>query len=164
MRARTFAIFGFRTNVMFDGKHVLISTLQKWKGYLPGLMYVVLCLLVGENHPFSLVPMYDSFPDQSYSFYLSNEQNKILPVESYFTYRAEDIAHNYYAIYDHLSGNETDSMLHETGQAMWQRLLPNIKPTAHLADTVYLHRVTYYLHDDTINSSDEILYAGVTKL
>lgn len=124
-----------------------------------GIVYLLLCLVMGENHPFSMQPMYSSFPNSAHSFYLSNEDNKLLPIHEFFNYSSEDLAHNYSVISSTTNQNNKlqDSAV---GRLMMQLVLPRAYSAAKNFDSLRLHKVTYYLSEtDSVFQKDEILYA-----
>ena len=131
-----------------------------------GLGYLLLCLLAGEVHPFSLLPMYDSFPNWAYAFYVSDKQETLLPNNKYFTIPAMDLAHNYYAICEDQKINtgyemETKQELNKAGEIILEKLLA--KHSALLtADTLQLHRVCYSFQGDSVVTHNTIMYERAT--
>ncbi len=127
-----------------------------------GLSYVVLSLLIGEVHPFSLVPMYNNFPNYAYAFYVSDEEGKLLPVNTYFNYGAGDLSHNYVAVCEsqkvfHGYNRETSGQLAAVGKVMLQKLY-TFKRDSVPAQRLQLHRVNYTLTNDSITSKDVLMY------
>ena len=127
-----------------------------------GLGYLLLCLLIGEVHPFSLLPMYNSFPNWAYAFYVSDKQDNLLPNNKYFAIPAMDLAHNYYAICEDQKINtgyemETKEELNKAGEIMMQKLLA--KHSASLtADTLQLHRICYSFQGGCVVTHNTIMY------
>jgi hypothetical protein len=127
-----------------------------------GLCYIIISLIVGECHPFSLVSMYNSFPDKACTFYLSDSKGTLLPLARYYHYITGDLTHNYNAICRSMGINggnqaETVEQLHTIAKSMMAILEQRCfsKP---VADTVQLHQVYYFLKGDSIRSSDIIIY------
>jgi hypothetical protein len=63
--------------------------------------YCAISLAIGEWHPFSKFPMYSSFPNWSYAFYLSDEAEEMIPWWSAFQVDAVHMAHRFYGICQH---------------------------------------------------------------
>jgi hypothetical protein len=124
-----------------------------------GLSYVLLSLVIGECHPFSRVTMYNSFSKDALAFYLSDSTGKLLPVKKYFGYSADDIAHNYWTIKETSLDyeKETQANLNEIGKAMWAQIAPRALSTQ-IPHSIQLHRVSYFLKDDSIIQTDIIIY------
>lgn len=132
-----------------------------------GLFYVIICLIVGECHPFSLVSMYNSFPDKACTFYLSDSKGRLLPLKSYYHYITGDLTHNYNAICRSMNMNggnqaETPEQLDSIGKKMMEILEQRrfLKPPV---DPIQLHQVYYSLKGDSIHSSDNIIYEALTR-
>ena len=121
--------------------------------------YVILSLIIGESHPFSREPMYNSFPNLSVAFYLSDSSGHLLPVKKYFRYNTDAITHNYHSIEESIGypQKESKSLLNEIGQKMWAQIRPHAYPAT---DThgITIHRASYFLSKDTICQNDQILY------
>ncbi len=127
-----------------------------------GLGYLLLCLFLGEMHPFSLLPMYDSFPNWAYAFYVSDKQDNLLPNNKHFTIPAMDLAHNYYTICEDQKINtgyerETKEELNKAGEIMLEKLLAKRANTL-TADTIQLHRICYSLEGDSVIAHNTIMY------
>ena len=66
------------------------------------LLYIIGVLLFNETHPFSRFPMYSNFPNWSYSFYLTDEANEIIPFSSLET-TGSSVGHLYGSVSDELN-------------------------------------------------------------
>ena len=120
---------------------------------------MIMSLLIGEVHPFSREPMYNSFPNLATAFYLSDSRGNLLPVTKYFSYNTDAITHNYHTI-EEIMGyqeNETKSRLDKIGREMWTQILPHAYSGV-IVHGITIHRVSYFLSKDTISQNDEILY------
>lgn len=127
------------------------------------LLYLILCLLLDEFHPFSRYPMYSSFPDYSYVFYLSSEE-KLVPFNGNFRMKANDVSHLYVAVCEkhnflHGSGLESDSQLTVVGKEMFEQILET-KIGNLSQDSLAIHREHYFYKDGKIQKNDKILYTG----
>jgi hypothetical protein len=124
--------------------------------------------MIGEFHPFSLLPMYDSFPNWSYAFYISDSKGQLIPNDGNFSIRSADLAHRYYAICDSANvptgyQKESELELHKVGQIMMRTIL-STAPIALRWDTLQLHRVCYYLEDVSILVHNIIMYEAATDI
>ena len=123
--------------------------------------YTGLALWIGEVHPFTLVPMYNHFPNWAYAFYLTNENQKLLPVKKYFKHHSVNLGHLYCGIAVEQNiryGNreETDSDLEKIGNRMIQQICPLMK-TSPEGDYIQLHRKAFFLVNGKIHSQDQII-------
>lgn len=132
-----------------------------------GLSYVMLSLTIGENHPFTLVPMYNNFPNYAYSYYLSDGRGTLLPLAGYFKYDIGNLSHNFNAICQdknipHGFQMETEEQLREVGEAMISQVMEH--RFARLpGDTLQLHRICYFMQGDTIAQKDVVMYETVVN-
>ena len=132
------------------------------KNLIVGLVYLFLCLAIGENHPFSLVPMYDRFSNWAYVIYFSDQVGKALPSVKQFRIKSADLAHQYSTICERqdihgYAEQETQSQLQQIGKVLMDKTLtesPNVKPKGILQ----IHRICYFMEQDTIASHDVIMY------
>jgi hypothetical protein len=129
-----------------------------------GICYVLLSLFIGECHPFSRVSMYDSFPDKSYTFYLSDNNGQQIPLKKHYRFSTGDLTHFYNAYCEthHISremNGATVAQLQEIGAAM----LAELKEREFLlpvADSIQLHAVYFLLKADSIYTHDILMYAA----
>lgn len=141
--------------------------MKKLHYIMVGLCYIALSVWFGEVHPFTVVPMYNNFPNWAYSFYMSDKNNNIIPIATYFNYKDDELSHNFSAICssENISyANKTivDPELLKVGKLMALQLFKKkIKPLD--TDSVRLHRVCYFLCNDSICSTDLILYEGLAQ-
>jgi len=133
--------------------------------------YVLLVLLIRrEFHPFSRFPMYDSFPNWGYVFYVLNERNEIVPYKKRFSINkdAGNVAHNFY-IYSNQHkldcgyGIESPEHLHDAGREMMAMIIKN-EPVAEMDfDTLRLYRRYYFLENNAIKYKDDLMYVQRIK-
>jgi hypothetical protein len=141
-------------------KKPIISILIKYKIIAVAILYMSCSLLIGEIHPFSCFPMYSSFPNWSYAFYLADKNNKLIPAEEFQTTGGK-MGHMFYAIceskkIDYGNGIESDTELRTIGKEMMDLIAVNTKPTKY--SKVTLHRIYFYYQNDTIKKQNKIIY------
>ena len=121
----------------------------------------IIFLYKREFHPFTLVPMFNNFPNWSYTFYVTNDHDSLIPIMKYFNYDAGTLGHKFYAIGDVMKYNygyqrETESELDILGKQMLESLkesqTKNI-PT----DKLKLYRKTFYWENGKIREKDVLL-------
>jgi hypothetical protein len=145
----------------------MLTNLLFWvkKHYLRfavGGIYLGLCLWIGEVHPFTLVPMYNSFPNYGYAFYITDEHNKVLPIKKYFSYQSGNLGHYYNAVassHGFATGFEMESAaeLAIIGQEMMAQLAEKcykLPPT----EAIVLHRACFTLVNDSIEQHDVAMH------
>jgi len=124
--------------------------------------YLFLSLLFGEHHPFTLVPMYNSFPNYAYSFYLADSTNRLLPLAQYYSLADDELSHHYSSICQVQNiafGNQCESpdQLQKIGSAMFAKL-KHYRYAELPARKIQLHRVCYFLQADTIAQNDLVMF------
>ncbi len=122
--------------------------------------YVLTTLAVGEVHPFSRFPMYNSFPNWAYSFCLKDSAGQMLPFISYTNTRSGSVAHQYYTVsalnnFAYGDGKEAPEQLQLVGREMMERIDFVKKPE--VGDTVSLYLVFYYLEDGEIKKRESLI-------
>ena len=132
-----------------------------------GIVYLLLCLTIGEVHPFTLLPMYNTFPNWAYTFYVSDSRGSLLQNDKYFTIPADGLAHLYYSICEKEGvaqgyEKETTAELKKAGEIMMETLVLNpLSPFT--GDTLQLHRVCYSINEDSIQSNNIIIHEIVIE-
>lgn len=127
-----------------------------------GALYLLLSLFIGEQHPFTRVPMYSSFPNYAYSFYLSDSANNLLPLATYYHLADDELSHHYSSICEGKKnpyGNqiETAEQLQSVGKLMFEKLKP-YQYASLSTEKMRLHRVCYYLSENKIRQTDIVLF------
>ena len=61
------------------------------------LIYFIGVIIFGEAHPFSKFPMYNSFANWSYVFYITDNNDSLIPCKKLHTTGGK-LGHNFYAI------------------------------------------------------------------
>ncbi|MDB4061253.1 hypothetical protein N9515_04830 [Vicingaceae bacterium] len=115
------------------------------------LFYILVVLLVGEIHPFSRFPMYSSFPNWSYSFYLTDETDKIVPFSKLKTF-GSSVGHLYGSVANELNipyGNFSESKeeLKQIGDRMIYVLIDSNELEANY---IKLNLKGFYYQNDSI--------------
>ncbi len=141
-------------------KNHVIPFLIKYKIIAVAILYMSCSLLIGEIHPFSCFPMYSSFPNWSYAFYLADKNNKLIPAEEFQT-NGGKMGHLFYSICEskktvYGNGVESNIELQTTGKEMMDLILLNNKSTKH--SKVALHRIYFFYQNDTIKQQNKIIY------
>lgn len=137
-----------------------LKLLKRHYRYLIAGLYLFGVLVFGEIHPFSTYPMYNSFPNWSYTFYFTDENNKLIP-SSELNLTTGDINHKFYAIclhhgIDYGNGIESSASLYQIGEQMTHMILdPNVK---YKFQTIRLHRIYFKYENDTIIQQDTVIY------
>ena len=155
-----------RNEVFSKTEEYMTQALIKQKikhGSVLGVTYVLLCLLIGEEHPFSRVDMYNSFPLTSQAFYISDTRGKLIPLQKHFKYSSGNLAHNYYAIQDRLSGTTPDSVLCHKIAVLLYRQLKQYQISSFEQDTVQLRRMTFSYSQNELLQTSEVIYETTDK-
>ena len=134
------------------------------KNLMIGIIYLILCLLIGEIHPFTLMPMYNKFVNYAYSFKLTDKEGKVIPVSSYYSITCGSLAHKFYAISNSLAVNcgfekETTQELRIIGKKLLKELEASRK-TNPPADTICLYLVNHSFENDSIVKTEKLMYAA----
>ena len=125
------------------------------------LGYTALALWIGEVHPFTLVPMYNQFPNWSYAYYLTNEKQEMIPIKKHFNYHGGSLSHLFCSIAQEKNiayGNriESDSELAVIGTRMLMQLQPLVKKEISGRE-LHIHRKTFFIQQGRISSQDQVL-------
>ncbi len=127
-----------------------------------GVIYLAASLLIGEQHPFTLVPMYNSFQNYAYSFYLSDSTGTLIPFTRHFDCHNDYLSHIYGSVCDknnirHGNQIETDEQLKLIGKSMMEELNKHqrsLLPTG----IIQLHRVCYFAQGGSMKENDKMMY------
>lgn len=141
---------------------MLLFIKQKIKYLYLAAAYVVLSLIIGEVHPFTTVPMYNSFPNWAYSFYISDTSGKLIPIGNYYSCDYDYLSHLYSTLCqeNHIEmGNEVEKADELTfiGNKMFDGLSGYRKKTLPQGK-IQLHRVCYSYKNNAINKADIVIY------
>lgn len=126
--------------------------------------YLLLSLAIGEFHPFSQFPMYNSFPNYAYAFYLSNEKKEIVPYRKlHFNKNAGYVAHTFYSFceqhhYNYGYNREEPEHLKVAGKELMDMILKQEDVRYLDCDTLKLYKRAYFLKDNRIQYTDQLMY------
>jgi hypothetical protein len=135
--------------ILFKTKTIVIIFI-----YLIGLM------IFGEVHPFSEFPMYNSFANWSYAFYITDDNDSLIPCRKLNT-RGVNLGHSFYAIcnernIDYGDGLESIDDLNKVGFEMMRIVLNN--PENKNIKKLKLWRTYYYYKNDSIIHKKLLIY------
>lgn len=127
-----------------------------------GLVYLFFSLIIGEFHPFSQFPMYNSFPNWSYVFYFSDENDKIIPTKQLHT-NTGHLSHIFYTAcesigIDYGNGIESKESLYILGETIAKQVALQVKLST--PKKVKLHRVFLHKENNKIIKKDVLIYEG----
>jgi hypothetical protein len=138
------------------------------KRYFIFILYVTISLIVGrEFHPFSTFPMYNSFPNWGYVFFMKNEKGDMIPYGPSLSdgqkKNAGYVGHTFYSYMEQKSypfgdGKEDPAHLHNAGEALMKMILLGEDPQKIKADTIKIYRRYYYLKNETMQYRDDMIY------
>lgn len=134
------------------------------KNLMLGLVYLILCMLIGEVHPFTQMPMYNKFVNYAYSFKVTDKEGKVIPVNRHYRANCGSLAHKFYAISNSLGVNcgfekETTLELQLIGKQLMKELQASRK-TNPPADTICLYLVNHSFENDSIVKTERLMYAA----
>lgn len=127
------------------------------------LVYLILCLIIGEAHPFTRVSMYNNFTKYAYSFKLTDNKENLIPFEKYYRVSSSALAHKFVVIAQELTpawayGSETPETLAIIGRELLKELQES-KKTTPPADTLRLYLVRHYMYSDSLMKTEKLIYA-----
>ena len=138
------------------------------KSYLLLISYVAISwLLVEDFHPFSRYPMYSSFPNWGYVFFLKNEKDSTLFINRAFGDTKNNntgyISHHFYSLcntyhYYYGDGKEKTEELRAAGKEILQSLLAKERRLMDYADTLKLNQRFYFLKNNQLSYRDRLMY------
>ncbi|MFT5665920.1 MAG: hypothetical protein ACI9DK_000095 [Vicingaceae bacterium] len=137
-----------------------LRQLYKWglSTFGIALIYFLGFLVFGEIHPFSRFPMYSHFPNWSYSFYVTSEQDEIVPFSNFET-NGGTMGHLYGSSADQLNisyGNfmESNKELEQIGASMMNSLLSH---SPHKDKHYKLYRKAFFFKNDSIQNRIDLM-------
>lgn len=141
-------------------KTQFLTFIIKYKIIAVAILYMTCSLLIGEIHPFSCFPMYSSFPNWSYAFYLADKNDKLIPAEEFHT-NGGKMGHTFYSICSskkilYGNGMESDKELQTIGKEMMNLIVLNNKTAKY--SNIALHRIYFYYQHDTIKKQNKIIH------
>ena len=106
---------------------MIVKIIRKFSIFIIFFIYLIGLILFGEVHPFSKFPMYSSFENWAYAFYITDANDSLIHCVKLHTIGG-NLGHNFYAICNkkHISygdGSESKSDLNKIGLEMMQLVL-----------------------------------------
>ena len=122
------------------------------------LFYIFGMLFFRETHPFSRFPMYSSFPNWAYSFYIANKTNRVIPLSSVDT-DGVALGHLYGSVAGELNisyGNfmESEDDLRKIGDRMMEIVLESRDSSE---AGLRLYRKAFYYNKDSITEQTDLM-------
>ncbi len=131
--------------------------------FIIALIYLIGVLIFGEAHPFSKFPMYSSFANWSYVFYITDTNDSLIPCIKLHT-TGGNLGHNFYAICNKKNigygdGMESNSDLKKVGTEMMQLILNKPQNSQIRTKKLKLWRTYYYYYkNDSILHKNQLIY------
>ena len=142
---------------------LFLKSVHRSYRFLIAGIYLLGFLILGEVHPFSSYPMYNSFPNWSYTFYFTDENDSLIPSDE-FDLSSGAINHKFYAIckserinYGH--GKESKSELFSIGEKMTEMIIPAAKKMD--LSIVRLHRIHFKYVKGKVVKIDRVIYEKI---
>ncbi len=143
--------------------------LKKFSLITIAIIYIFTSLIIGEFHPFSKFPMYSSFPNWSYSFFLTDSNNKFIPFNK-FNMSGGEMGHWFYSICENKkiqygNGMESRQELNLVGNEMIELMFKKNKYVSTIAErkNIKLYRLFCFYSNDTIQKKYYLMYDGNVK-
>lgn len=136
--------------------------LVKSSTFIIALIYLIGVLIFGEAHPFSKFPMYSSFANWAYVFYVTDFNDSLIPCKKLNTTGGK-LGHNFYAIcnkknIEYGDGMESNADLKKVGSEMMQLLLKKPENSKKSKEKLKLWRTYYYLKNDSMLQKNKLMY------
>lgn len=127
-----------------------------------GVLYIVLSLAIGEQHPFTLVPMYTSFINEARVLSLTTTDNRPIVLKGKFNVHSGGLMHRYFAKRSAIEASAPNLTEKEQNLIIGSFLIDEITNSSlvsYSSDTLQLHLLTYHLHDHQLKCSSTLIYA-----
>ncbi len=134
----------------------------KSKTFIVVFIYLFGVIIFGEVHPFSKFPMYNSFANWSYVFYITDHNDSLIPCKKLHTTGGK-LGHNFYAICNKKNigygdGLESNLELKKIGFEMMQLLLNKPENIKMKNEKLKLWRTFFYYKNDSILHLNQLIY------
>ena len=142
-------------------KQIFLQLLKNPAKIIVFVLYLVCSLVFGEFHPFSKFPIYSSFPNWSYCFFIQNTKGDTLFWDKELgTYEAS-VSHMYSSIcqYENIKyghGMESAEELEIVGNLIMNQVIEN-QPKSLKMDTLYLWRKHFSVHSGSIHEESALI-------
>lgn len=129
----------------------ILSGVLRFQLILVAVLYLLGSLLLDEVHPFSKYPMYNSFPNWSYVFFLTDKNDKLIPCQN-LEIKSGKMGHMFYSVCSFKNipvgdGLETPQQLDEAGKDMMDLILKNDLDKLKKYGTIKLNRFFFHYND-----------------
>jgi hypothetical protein len=139
--------------------------------YFLFVFYVAISLLIGkEFHPFSTFPMFNSFPNYGYVFFLKNERDEVVTYGRNFakSKNAGYVAHTYYSFFNSHNyscgfGEEDSAHVREAGKVLLEMILKDENTDALDFDSLKIYRRFYFLENEQLTFRDDLMYEDAVR-
>lgn len=141
--------------------NIVMPTYQKVSVAAIAVIYTGLSIIIGETHPFTLMPMYSQFSNCAYTIKVTKSNGFSIPVSAYFQLGTGELCHKYYTV--RTARNIQSEERHETTEELGiigcelLEALRSKKITQKPLEAVQLHLVTYYLSNDSIKTEEKFM-------
>lgn len=130
--------------------------------FIISLIYLIGVFVFGEEHPFSKYPMYSSFANWAYVFYITDQNDSLIPCKVLHT-SGGNLGHNFYSICQERKvaygdGMESNSDLKKVGFEMMQLLSNKPQNSQIRSKKLKLWRIYYYFKNDSIIHKNQLIY------
>ncbi len=140
----------------------VVRLIQIFKKYPIYLSIIIITIIVGENYPLSYYPMYNNFPNWSYTFYFTDSNERLIDLPE-ITHA--QLSHKFYAEcnlqkVNYGNGIESKTDLQYVGGKLTHKLFDNIfrKRTK-----LNLFRIYNHLEKGIINSDTTLISSCYVK-
>jgi hypothetical protein len=127
-----------------------------------GVLYIVLSLAIGEQHPFTLVPMYTSFINEARVLSLTTANGQPIVLKGKFNVHSGGLMHRYFAKRNAIEASSPNLTEKEQNKIIGSFLIDEITNSSLAScssDTLQLHLLTYHLHDHELKYASTLIYA-----
>lgn len=123
--------------------------------------YGISCLFLPRFHPFAKYNMFDTFTDTTYVYVLKDKKGNIMPIQQCSSLSYDAFFTIGEAIHQTTPKARTsDSLL---GERLMNAFTQNMKPKAHLSDTISLHKIYFYLNANTVVTHEKKIGVYATQ-
>ena len=133
--------------------------MKKLRTYSAALCFAFGAFLFGEFYPFTKFPMYSSFPNYSYVFYLTDEHGAFVPLNKYHSFGGA-FSHVFFSTANDLEiqngyGKESKLELYRIGKKMMHYLELE---SGQKIRNIQIHRIHFFHWKNKIVKLDRVLY------
>lgn len=135
--------------------------LKYFKSYSIAICYLLISLFKGEFHPFTRVPMYNSFPNYAYIFYITDAMGKNLCVTNehlnsgYLSHIYCSITSKYHLFYGFRK--ETKAEMNFVAQKMFENF-KNERNIILPKGDIHLIRISFSIENEKLYKQNDLIY------